>query len=384
MSRRDERDIHSAPSSASGTHGASLLSPLLWPLAATLAFQSAALSIMTPRAADRREPPPAPDWPTPHRITLELQTMRLRDFSRRPEGPPALICAPLALHGASVADFASGHSLVETLLDAGLARVLVTDWRSATPDLRHLTIDNHLAELNVAVDDCGAPVDLIGLCQGGWLALLYAARFPHKVRRLVIAGAPVDIRAGASALSRLVDDLPLAAFEETVRAGGGRLIGARAREAWPTLTPSRIATDVLQAPAALDEGALRGLLDRFATWDAATIDLPGPYYLQVVQWLFKENRIARGTFVTLGRAVNLRDVRCPAYLLAARDDQIVAPEQLLAAARLLGTPAHAIETTVEPGEHLSLFLGAGTLRGRWRRIARWLRDDQLEPGSKAA
>ncbi|MGO9774185.1 MAG: hypothetical protein ACLPSW_32460, partial [Roseiarcus sp.] len=32
------------------------------------------------------------------------------------------------------------------------------------------------AALSVAVDDPGSPVDLIGLCQGGWLSLVYAAR----------------------------------------------------------------------------------------------------------------------------------------------------------------------------------------------------------------
>ncbi|MEQ6411013.1 alpha/beta hydrolase, partial [Salmonella enterica subsp. enterica serovar Enteritidis] len=48
-------------------------------------------------------------------------------------------------------------------------------------------------DLNVAVDTIGPPVDLAGLCQGGWLSLLYAARFPDKVRRLVLAGSPVDV-----------------------------------------------------------------------------------------------------------------------------------------------------------------------------------------------
>jgi pimeloyl-ACP methyl ester carboxylesterase len=52
------------------------------------------------------------------------------------------------------------------------------------------TIDSYLSDLNVAVDDIGPPVDLIGLCQGGWLSLVYAARFAGKVRRLVLAGAP--------------------------------------------------------------------------------------------------------------------------------------------------------------------------------------------------
>ena len=124
--------------------------------------------------------------------------MRLRNFSIGSDGVATLICAPYALHGATIADFAPDHSVVATLCGSGRSRVFVTDWRSATPEMRYFTIDSYLADLNVAVDQLGPPVDLIGLCQGGWLALVYAARFPTKVRRLVLVGAPIDIAAAES------------------------------------------------------------------------------------------------------------------------------------------------------------------------------------------
>ena len=54
--------------------------------------------------------------------------MRLREFSRaKTDEPPVLICAPYALHGALIADFAPGHSLVEALHKAGVNRVYVSD-----------------------------------------------------------------------------------------------------------------------------------------------------------------------------------------------------------------------------------------------------------------
>ena len=34
---------------------------------------------------------------------------------------------------------------------------------------------------------------------------------------------------------------------------------------------------------------------------------------------FKENRLVKGEFVGLGCKLNLRDIKCPAYLLAGRD-----------------------------------------------------------------
>jgi pimeloyl-ACP methyl ester carboxylesterase len=83
--------------------------------------------------------------------------------------------------------------------------------------MRFFSIDTYLADLNVAVDELTPPVDLVGLCQGGWLALVYAARFPGKVRRLVLAGAPVDVDAAESPMSRAVRGIPLSTFESLVR-----------------------------------------------------------------------------------------------------------------------------------------------------------------------
>src|SRR5439155_11320439 len=79
----------------------------------------------------------------------------------------------------------------------------------------------------------------------------------------------------------------------------------------------------------------RRLEARFRDWYAWTVDLPGKYYLQVVEELFKENRLARKEFVALGRRIDFSDLHCPIFLLAAKDDEIVAPEQLFAVEQLL-------------------------------------------------
>src|SRR6202008_2166533 len=127
-----------------------------------------------------------------------------------------------------IAHFAPDHSIVERLQQSGLDRIYLTDWRSATPDMRYLAIDHYLADLNVAVDEIGAPVDLIGLCQGGWLSLVYAARFSEKVRRLVLAGSPVDASVD-SGLVRLVGGSPQAAVAGIAGSGGGGGKGAHKR-----------------------------------------------------------------------------------------------------------------------------------------------------------
>jgi poly(3-hydroxybutyrate) depolymerase len=321
-----------------------------------------------PEAIEERQPV----WATPHRLRLELGTMELRDFSTGDSGIPALICAPFALHCATIADFARGHSVVEALRDGGIGRIHVTDWRSAGPGMRFLSIDNYLADLNVAVDEIGPPVDLIGLCQGGWMALTYAARFPRKVRRLVLAGAPVDIAAGRSNLSQMTVQVPLAAFEEFVGSQNGRVLGQNVLRIWGTALIADDARRVLQLPPGEDSPEMQNLQVRFKEWYDLTVDLPGTYYLQVVSWLYQQNRLATGNFVALGRRIDLSGVIHPIFLFGARDDEIVAPEQLFATANRVGTPEERIETATEPCGHLGLFLGAETIGNGWPRIARWL------------
>ena len=347
-----------------------------WPALMAASMGEAFAASLARRPAEHEAPPQRrPFWTTRHGVHFELGTMALRDFSCGEGGTPTLICAPFAFHTATIADFAPGRSVVEALRGGGIERLFVTDWRSAGTEMRFLSIDSYLADLNVAVDELGAPVDLIGLCQGGWMALVYAARFPRKVRRLVLAGAPVDIAAGQSQLSQMTVQLPLAAFEEFVAAQGGRVLGQRVLQIWGTALIADNSRRVLQLAPDDNSRAAGELQRRFEEWYDLTVDLPGTYYLQVVSWLYQQNGLATGSFVALGRKIDLSRLYHPIFLLGARDDEVVAPEQLFATASRVGTPKESVVTASEPCGHLSLFLGADTIRDTWPRIAQWLREE---------
>ncbi len=318
-------------------------------------------------------PAPEPKWSTSHKVALELNSVRLRDFTIDETKPPALLCTPLALHGAAVADLAPGHSLVAALRSAGLRRLFAADWRSATPDMRFRGIDDYLADLNVLVDHIGAPVDLIGLCQGGWMALAYAARFPTKVCKLVLAGAPIDIAAAPSALSELAGTSPLAVFDELVRIGDGIVPGRKVLKFWGVDT---VAAEDLRRVLQTDElpgsAGFAKLEADFRDWYAWTTGLPGAYFLEVVWRLYKRNELALGNFVALGQRIELAAVHIPIFLLAASEDELVAPPQLFAIERLVGTSAEDIRTAEARCRHVSLFVGKKVLHEVWPSIVEWI------------
>src|SRR5712671_770445 len=148
--------------------------PWFWPFAAAMEFGEEGMRLFEDNVrflseAQLINAPPPPEWATPNRVDLELNTMRLRDFSTQPlhaGATPVLIDPPYAGHSSSIADYAQGQSLVETLRAAGHDRVLVMDWKSASAEMKDYDIDRYLAEINVVVDDFRTPVHLVGLCQG--------------------------------------------------------------------------------------------------------------------------------------------------------------------------------------------------------------------------
>ena len=99
--------------------------------------------------------------------------------------------------------------------------------------------------------------------------------------------------------------------------------------------------------------------ETFESWYENPIDLPGRWYLQVIKQVFKENRLAKGEFIGLGRKLDLHDITCPAYLLAGAADDITAPEQVLGAAKYLGTPSeHIVQQTVPWRPHRAVHGGS--------------------------
>jgi poly(3-hydroxyalkanoate) synthetase len=250
----------------------------------------------------------------------------------------------------------------------------MTDWRSASADMRFLGIDEYLADLNVLVDRVGGLVDLIGLCQGGWLSLVYAGLFPAKVRKLIMVGAPVDIAARQSRLSAKAEATPLITFQSLVNSGDGRVIGRNLAKIWGNDTDANSIRESLQTLQPIGSSEFAQLEAIFKNWNSWTVDLPGTYYLEVIEKLYKRNELAGGSFVALGQKIDLSRLQLPMYLLAGSADEVVAPEQLLAVKRLVGTRPEHLRHEIAPCGHLGLFMGKQTLEEYWPRIVRWMKE----------
>lgn len=340
---------------------------LTWPLDLTIEIWRRALNLDPDLAPAREEP----HWATRNRVALELAELRLRCFADCAEQTAAVVVAPYALHDAQLADLAPGHSLIEALLRHDCRHLWLVEWKSAADETRLNTIDSQLAALNVVVDDIGGPVDLVGLCQGGWLSLIFAVRFPRKIRRLVLVGCPVDFKSEPSALSHRADATPDEVIEHLIRRGRGLVLGRDMAGLWPreASEETRLA-EALQLTPPFSGDAEKTAVAEFQRWDRRPIDLPGPYYREVIKKLYRENLLARGAFSALGKAIGRHELDRAAFLLVGERDGIAPPAQAFAAEAIV---AGKVEKALAPCGHLALFMGRRTLAESWPRIARWLR-----------
>jgi poly(3-hydroxybutyrate) depolymerase len=318
-----------------------------------------------------------PSWSTPHRVVFETPVARLRDFSVARPGAaavPTLVLPPQAGHDSCIVDYSPEQSQMRTILEAGLTRAFSLDWKGASPATKDASIDDYLDVVDRAVDAAGGRVNLIGDCQGGWLAAIYAALAPQRINTLTLAGAPIDFHAGEpvihATMERLAPGGDLSFYRALVAAGGGVLKGEHMITGFVAINPEGEVARQLQLLANVHDYGHVARYVEFEDWFKHTQDIPGAFYLWIVERLFRDNALLRGSLEVRDDRVELGLISCPLNLLAGARDHITPPDQVFALADVVSTPPEDVLRATSSGGHLGLFMSHEALREQWPPLLR--------------
>jgi poly(3-hydroxybutyrate) depolymerase len=315
----------------------------------------------------------APSWTTPHEIVFETPLARLRDFSvSRRRVVPTLVLPPQAGHDSCIVDYSAEQSQMGTILATGLERAFSLDWVGATSQTANAMVEDYIDLVDRAVDHCGGRVNLIGDCQGGWLATIYAALHPERINTLTIAGAPIDFHAGGPVIHeimrRIGPDGDLRFYEALVASGGGILRGRHMLTGFIMIQPGAEISRQIDLLLNLDDPAHVERYREFEDWFKHTQDVPGAFYLWIVRNLFRDNALIGGSLEVGGQNVDLGRIDMPLNLLAGATDHITPPAQVFALEDHASTPADLVTRHMSTGGHLGLFMGHEALREHWPRV----------------
>jgi poly(3-hydroxybutyrate) depolymerase len=315
----------------------------------------------------------APSWTTPHEIAFETPLARLRDFSvSRRRVVPTLVLPPQAGHDSCIVDYSAEQSQMRTIVEAGLERALSLDWVGATRQTKDASIEDYIDVVDRAVEHCGGRVNLIGDCQGGWLATTYAALYPERINTLTIAGAPIDFHAGEpvihEVMRRVAPDGDLRFYEALVASGGGILEGRHMLTGFILIQPGAEISRQIDLLLNLGDPTHVARYREFEDWFKHTQNVPGAFYLWIVRHLFRDNALISGSLEVRGQKVDLGRLEMPLNLLAGATDHITPPDQVFALTQFASTPPELATRHISSGGHLGLFMGHEALREHWPRL----------------
>lgn len=315
-----------------------------------------------------------PEWVTRYRTTKVWPEARLMDFSTSTDGVPTLMLPPQAGHASTIVDYSPDQSQVRTARDAGLENIHVIGWEPATPNTSESSIDRFVQILDEAVEQLGGRVNLIGDCQGGWLAAIYAAVRPESVHSIAVGGAPIDFHAGSSAIQEWVRKFSgsgeLAVYRALVELGGGNHLGINQIRGFKMLEPPEEFARLAGLWGNIQDPKYVQRHIDFTNWFEWGQDVPGAFYLWIVEHLFIRNELVNRQLVVDGQVVDLGRITAPLFMLAGTNDHITPAEQMFALGEHVSTPkAQQHEYLVEAG-HLGLFMGHTALDTAWSEVCR--------------
>ena len=245
---------------------------------------------------------------------------------KRPARPVVLVCAPLAGHHAVLL-----REMVETLLLNH--DVYITDWR----DARNVPVadgpfhlDDYVSYMQAFIRHIGAEnLHVIAVCQAtvptlAAISLLASEREPTP-GSLTLMGGPLDARSGANAVNLFAANQPLQWFRETLIHSVPAHYPGAGREVYPgflqhaglvAMHPGRLASSHLEYCLDTVRGDLKGAEahQRSCEEYSAVLDMAAEYYLDTVQTVFQEFRLARGSWYVRGLPVRPHDIRTTALL----------------------------------------------------------------------
>jgi poly(3-hydroxybutyrate) depolymerase len=303
-------------------------------------------------------------WITQNSVVRRWSKVALRKFNGGKKGNPLLIVPPEAGHNSKIVDYGPGQSLVQAARDHFKGDVYVMDKLPGGPKHATYSIDDCIRSLEQCIAHIGQPVHLVGLCQGGWQSAIYTALFPHDVKTLTLAGAPIDFHAGDGLISQWAQALPMTFYQMLVAVGKGFMPGAFITTGFKMMNAvERFIGDDINLYQNIDDPKYVERYRRFNQWYDVTQPLSGTMYLEVVQHLFKDNKLVNGHLEILGRKVDLSMIDHPLYLIAGNKDDITPPEQLFAIREHVCS--ESVEEKLADAGHIGVFMRDKVIQGIW-------------------
>ena len=301
--------------------------------------------------------------------------LRLYRYDRETEASyktPVLIVYAL-VNTYKMLDLQPDRSYIKNLLAAGMDVYLI-DWGFPTKSDRFLSMDDYInGYINMCVDVIRKKhhiekINILSICQGGTLSVIYSALYPNKVKNLVTHVTPIDFSTNEGLLFRWSRDMD---FDALVDANHGLIPGEFLNQGFDMLKPMMKLQKQQTLTNLLDnqEKLLNYL--RMEKWISESPDQAGECFRQFMKDLYQNNKLVNGELEVGGKKVNLKHLSAPLLNIYATEDHLVPPAATKPLNDLVGSTDKELYSF--KGGHIGVFVGSRSQKELAPAVAAWLK-----------
>jgi polyhydroxyalkanoate synthase len=297
---------------------------------------------------------------------------RYRSDKRRHPVPVLLVFA--LINRPDIFDLRPGSSFVEFLLEEGFD-VFLIDWGRPDEEDADMGLEAYVCdELKWGIREalrCSGQdeISLLGWCIGGTLCLLYGGtQDADAVRNMVLLTTPVDTRVGVYTTWVGRESFDVDYVADGYRAVPGYVIDWANKLMKPVSNYWITYRQLWEA--VLDGQDRRAAYQPMARWIADNPPFAARAFREWITWMYKENRLVRGTMRLRGERVDLGRVEQSLLVVTAGADHIAPPPGTHPLFEMVSSDD--ITRFDRPGGHIGLMAGSRARKEIWPDIAQWL------------
>lgn len=312
---------------------------------------------------------------TPKTAVYNEDKLTLYRYNRDTEATfktPVLIVYAL-VNTYKMLDIQPDRSYIKNLLNAGLDVYLI-DWGYPTQADKYISIDDYVnGYINNCVDfirkkNRVEKINILSICQGGTLSVIYSSLYPNKVKNLVTHVTPIDFSTNDGLLFRWSKDMN---FDKVVEGFNGLIPGDFLNQGFDMLKPMmKLQKHQTLANSLDDKDKLLNFL-RMEKWISESPDQTGECFKQFMKDLYQENKLIKGELEVGGKKVNLKNLTSSLLNIYATEDHLVPPASTIPLNDYVGSTDKELYSF--KGGHIGVFVGSKSQKELAPAVTEWLK-----------
>lgn len=270
-------------------------------------------------------------------------------------------------------DLQPDRSYIKNLLGNGLDIYLI-DWGFPTKTDRYISMDDYVnGYINNCVDFIRKKhrvdkINILSICQGGTLSVIYSSLYPNKIKNLVTHVTPIDFNTNDGLLFRWSKDMD---FDKLVEGFDGLIPGDFLNQGFDMLKPMmKVQKQQTLASSLEDEAKLTNFL-RMEKWISESPAQTGECFRQFMKDLYQNNKLVKGELEVGGKKVNLKNLTANLLNIYATEDHLVPPAATIPLNDHVGSKDKELYSF--KGGHIGVFVGGKSQKELAPAVVEWLK-----------